>query len=87
MSDSAITARVPKSKKIEEIDAKIIYYLALYNMNRSEVARELYLSNTAVVFHVNKIRKITGLDPRNFFDLGELYSIALEILGDDYESL
>jgi sugar diacid utilization regulator len=70
-----------------EDDAKIVLALAQSNMNINAAARKLYYANTTFYWHLDKIKKITGLDPRNFFDLGELYTIAREILGDEYELL
>lgn len=70
---------------MNETDAKIVLALAQCSMNIREVAVKLNYHRNTVVYHVEKIRKITGLNPRNFFDLGELLTIAREVLGNDYE--
>ena len=72
-------------KKMNEAHAETIIALARCNMNISEAARVLCYIRQTIQARVNRIKAITGLDPCNFFDLHELYTIAREILGDEYE--
>lgn len=87
MSYSDFAACVLNPEKVNETDAKIVHALAQCNMNVTEASRKLSYHRNAIEYRVDRIKKKTGLDPRNFFDLGELYTIALEILGNDYELL
>lgn len=54
----------------------IILGMAENNMNMNAVAREQYFHRNAALYHINKIKEITGLDPRNFYDLVELVDIV-----------
>ena len=62
--------------KKEEISAvldsrakEIILGMADNGMRPGRVAQKLYLHRNSVLFHFGKIRKRTGLDPENFYDL------------------
>lgn len=68
---------------MNELDAKIIVVFARGNMNRAVVCRKLHYAPNTICYHLDRVKKITGLDPRNFFDLHELYAIACNILGDE----
>ena len=59
-----------------ERDKEIIIALADCNMNESEVARRLYFHRNGVVYHLNSVKKKTGLDPTNFYDLVKLVGIV-----------
>lgn len=63
---------------MNEIDAEIILALADNNMNESETARMLYMHRNTVVYHIGKVKKLTGLDPTNFYDLYKLAQMARE---------
>lgn len=56
--------------------ARMIILYAQKNMRISEVARKLGLSHSKVDTALRQIKKETGLDPWNFFDLHELYQMA-----------
>lgn len=68
---------------MDRLDAEIIVALARNAMNISRAADVLQYHRNSIDYHLNKIRKSTGLDPRNFFDLGELYSIAIKVLEEE----
>lgn len=57
-------------------DAEVIRAMAGCDMNMAEASRALFMHRNNVVYHVNKIRNETGLDPRRFCDLVELLEIA-----------
>lgn len=67
-----------------ESDARIVVAFARCNMNINQTAKATHYHRHSIANHFENIRYNTGLDPRNFFDLGELYEIAVGILGDDY---
>ena len=63
---------IERGKRLDEIDAKIVVSLADNRMNICEVARVLYMHRNTVAYHIQKIKRITGLDPLNFYDLHKL---------------
>lgn len=54
----------------------IIVHMAQKSLKVSEVARSLEISRSKVDTALFQIRRETGLDPWNFFDLQELYQMA-----------
>ena len=62
--------------ELTDIDAQIVLALAENNMNESETARSLFMHRNTVVYHIGKVKKLTGLDPTNFYDLVELVQMA-----------
>lgn len=50
----------------------IILALADSAMNPTAAARKLFYNHTTVRYHIGIIKRITGLDPMNFYDLCEL---------------
>ena len=43
--------------------------------------RKLYLSYVTVGYHLNQIKKSTGIDPRSFYGLCKLVQMAKQIGG------
>lgn len=56
---------------------EIILKMCDCSMNTSEVAREMHYSRINIYNHLIKIKELTGLDPKNFYDLLELRNMAL----------
>lgn len=61
-------------------DAHIVVAMANHNMNVTDVARAIFAHRNTVLYHLNKVKRQTGLDPRRFYDLVELMNIAQEVL-------
>lgn len=59
-------------KPLDEVDAAIIMGLAENNMRATETAYDLHVHRNTVVYRVQKIKELTGLDPLNFYDLHQL---------------
>lgn len=55
-------------------------YAERCNMNVTDVARAIFTHRNTVLYHLNKVKQQTGLDPRRFYDLVELVKIAQEVL-------
>ena len=55
-----------------ERDIEIILGYAENNMNVSETARKMFFHRNTLEYHLDKVKKKTGLDPRKFYDLLEL---------------
>ena len=60
-------------------ESKIIIELAHHQLSALRVARSLSYHRNTIYYHVRKIRKETGLDPYDFFDMQQLYPLALEV--------
>lgn len=54
------------------IDKQIILNLADNRMNVCAVGRILFMHRNTLAYHIGKIKKLTGLDPLNFYDLHKL---------------
>lgn len=61
-------------------DAHIIVAMANHSMNVTDVARAIFTHRNTVLYHLNKVKQQTGLDPRRFYDLVELVKMAQEVL-------
>lgn len=63
---------------------EIILAMADCNLSIAAVAEKLHFNRNNIVYHMNQIKKKTGLNPRNFYDLVELLKM-LEDTEDDTE--
>lgn len=77
------TETIEIDSRLDERDAKIILVLADSQMNVSEVARQLYMHRNTIVYHIDKIQKVTGLNPLNLYDLFKLTCMARRMLGGE----
>lgn len=58
--------------QLSKVQQDVILALADCNMNVCETARKLYRCRSGVVYNLNRIKKLTGKDPLNFYDLCHL---------------
>lgn len=70
----------PKQTGMNGNQARIIVAMAENNLRPQRVAKALHYSRTNVDYHVQRVRELTGKDPRDFFDMCELLPVAREIL-------
>ena len=63
---------------MDEVDVSIILALADHNMNITEAAIVVYMHRNAVLYRLRKIKRKTGLDPTNFYDLCKLVDMVGE---------
>lgn len=70
---------------MDERDVKIILALADNRMNVSSVAVALFMHRNTVVYHIEKIKRITGLDPTDFHDLCKLVQMVRGMESDSCE--
>ena len=68
--------------KLTQAEMLMIRTLADNNMNISAAARQLFRDDSGLAYRYKQIRKRTGLNPLNFYDLHELLSEG-EIMPDD----
>lgn len=59
-------------------DAQIVLAFAECDMRASEVARREYMHRNTVLYHLDKVKRETGLDAQNFYDLIKLLEIVKE---------
>ena len=63
--------------------AKIILAFAENSMKIRPAAKQLYMSDCNVSYHLKQVWLQTGRDPMKFFDLCYLVGVALQILDGD----
>ena len=59
-----------------KLQNRLIILMAQRSMNVADVTRKIGMSRSKVDTALLQIKKETGLDPQNFFDLHELYQMA-----------
>lgn len=64
--------------------AKIILAFAENDMKIKPTCEQLYMSDTAVIYNLNRIRMQMGWNPRKFYDLCYLVGIAAQRFGGKY---
>ncbi len=70
-----------KKGSIEELDQEIIFTILKFfenNLNVSETSRQLYVHRNTLVYRLDKIQKITGLDLR-IFDQAIIFKVAMMV--------
>lgn len=60
--------------------ANIIIALAHNQLSALQAAESLNYHRNTILYHVRRIKKTTGLDPYDFFDMQTLYQRAKEVL-------
>lgn len=74
-------AEVFKKGSLDSLDQETLYTIQKFfenNLNVSETSRKLFLHRNTLVYRLEKIKKITGLDLREF-DHAIIYKIALMV--------
>ena len=61
---------------LTDLDMDVIMTLADNNLAVSATARKLFMHRNTAVYHVQKIKKATGLDPLNFYDMIKLVEMV-----------
>lgn len=63
---------------MNELEKRVIIALADNRLNITDAAMCLNRYRTTVIYHVEKIKRKTGLDPLDFHDMCQLYRMAIE---------
>ena len=63
-------------KKLTDTDKDILISFAENNMSASETARKQYLHRNTIVYHLERVKSKTGLNPFNFYQLVQLMELA-----------
>ena len=69
-------------KKMTRDDAELIIAFANCDMVASRAANKVYLHRNTLLYHFNRIKKATGLNPRCFYDLIDLVKMENSVLND-----
>lgn len=56
-------------------DRECLELYAKSNMNANEAARRNFMHRNTVEYHLEQVKKKTGLNPRDFFDLAKLMEV------------
>ena len=60
-------------------ESRIIIALANNKLSALRAAKSLNYHRNTILYHVRNVRKETGLDPYDFFDMQKLYAMAREV--------
>jgi carbohydrate diacid regulator len=60
-----------------ELDWEIIHQYADHDMSVAATARAMYMHKNTVLYHLEKIHEVTGMNPRKFHDLVKLLNAEL----------
>lgn len=74
-------SEVFKKDSIDALDSETLYTIQKFfenNLNVSETARQLYVHRNTLVYRLDKVRKMTGLDLR-IFDHAIVFKVALMV--------
>ena len=61
-------------------EANVIIALAKNGLSSRAAARSLNYHHNTIYYHCCKIKKSTGLNPRDYFDMQKLLPVAEEVL-------
>ena len=64
--------------KIKDIDRKIILTFAECDMNTLAASEKLFLHRNTVEYHFEKVKRLTGIDPKTFYGLVRLVDMFQE---------
>jgi len=74
-------SEVFKKDSIDSLDQETLYTIQKFfenNLNVSETSRQLYVHRNTLVYRLDKVKKITGLDLR-LFDHAIVFKVALMV--------
>lgn len=60
---------------LNEMQRKLVKAMAAESMNVSNAAKSIGYTGAGASYALNKVKKLTTLDPRNFYDLRELMEL------------
>lgn len=61
---------------ISDTDLALLKAYAAHNMNRSQTSKAIYLHTNSIRYRFDVIRRKTGLNPGNFYDLVKLLGMG-----------
>lgn len=73
-----------KRRPLDDIDYDVILGLAANRMQVAPTSKKLHIYYNTVLYRIQKIKDLTGLDATNFYDLCELVLMAKEAGFESY---
>lgn len=70
-----------KKKPISRLNAEVILAFADGNMSATAGGKIMCMSPNTVDYHIRKVKELTGLDAKKFYDLARLVIMARKIVG------
>lgn len=67
------------------LDAEVILRLSENGLVVSETARKMFMHRNTVMYHIRKIRRETGKDPCDFYDMCYLLPKAKAVYAKKYK--
>lgn len=64
--------------QLTELQKETILAFAECDMNYSETGRKTYVARNTLIYRLEKIHRVTGLNPKRFYDLVKLVDMARE---------
>jgi sugar diacid utilization regulator len=64
--------------KLSEREIEILLGMARNILSVKRTADSLFFATNSVIYHANRIKMKTGLDPTDFYDMVELLKMAKE---------
>lgn len=61
---------------MNDLETRIILLMADCDMNITDTAKVMYVHRNTVVYHIDKIKRKTGLNPTKFYDLCQLVTMS-----------
>ena len=58
--------------ELTELDCEIVLAFAENDMKVSETAQKFFFHRNTIEYHLDKVKRKTGLNPKKFYDLTEL---------------
>lgn len=68
--------------ELSPIERECVVAMAENGMRPLRAANAIYMHRNTMVYHLRMVEKKTGLDPRDFYDLGVLLKMATEEEGE-----
>ena len=62
---------------MNDLQKQVIITYAKNDMCIDRTAKAMHYRRSTIGYHIERIRTITGLNPRNFFDMIKLYEMAI----------
>lgn len=61
-------------------EARIIVELAHHQLSALQTAKSLNYHRNTIYYHIRNVKKKTGLNPYDFFEMQTLYPMAQEVI-------
>lgn len=77
--------RGPAKQRLTVTDAEFILAMAENGLSVTRAGKSMPMSYTSAMYHTTKIKRETGLDPRDFYGMTALLPLARSMLNERKE--